>query len=247
MSGAERTQTWLLFACISLHLCFDGAAYRVHRNRHSDRFMGACVSAWYCISNNLDEDGRLIIKIRKRRIVLLFGLQIKMFSVVDFPDEESCEVIPTFWLTDGNHKTFYPQYKGTRFWKAVTTFETPKSCWKTHSCRVLYQTDLLTKAKSKKDGYQYLDTDEIQTGTEVIENKINKRKRFPNQRYASKSASEISSDEASLSSENDDKIEIEILFQRTSFNVEKKANLYLNQNLLNYRLVMIISKISIKK
>jgi len=63
-----------------------------------------------------------------------------MFSVVDFPNEDSCEVIPTSWLTNGNHKTFYPHYKGTRFWKAVTTFETPKSNWKTHSCRVLYQT-----------------------------------------------------------------------------------------------------------
>ncbi|XP_077279843.1 uncharacterized protein LOC143907157 isoform X1 [Temnothorax americanus] len=50
--------------------------------------------------------------------------------MLDFPEEETCEVIPTFWLTDGNHKTFYPQYKGTRFWKAVTTFETPKSYWK---------------------------------------------------------------------------------------------------------------------
>jgi len=55
-----------------------------------------------------------------------------MFSVVDFPNEDSCEVIPTSWLTDGNHKTFYPYYKGTRFWKAVT-----------HSCRVLYQTGKL--------------------------------------------------------------------------------------------------------
>ncbi|XP_070155222.1 uncharacterized protein [Polyergus mexicanus] len=124
-----------------------------------------------------------------------------MFSVVDFPDEESCEVIPTSWLTDGNHKTFYPQYKGTRFWKAVTTFETPKSCWKTHSCRVLYQ-----------------------TGTEVIENKINKRKRFPNQRYASKSASEISSDEASLSSENDDKIDRNRNFiSKNKFQCRKKS------------------------
>jgi len=60
-----------------------------------------------------------------------------MFSVVDFPDEETCEVIPTFWLTDGNNKTFYPQYKGTRFWKTV--FETPKFYWKAHSCRVLYK------------------------------------------------------------------------------------------------------------
>ncbi|XP_077279848.1 uncharacterized protein LOC143907157 isoform X5 [Temnothorax americanus] len=68
---------------------------------------------------------RLIIKIRKRRVVFLLN-----WIVVDFPEEETCEVIPTFWLTDGNHKTFYPQYKGTRFWKAVTTFETPKSYWK---------------------------------------------------------------------------------------------------------------------
>ncbi|XP_070152197.1 uncharacterized protein [Polyergus mexicanus] len=178
MSGAERTQTWLLFACISLHLCFDGAAYRVHRNRHSDRFMGACVSAWYCISNNLDEDGRLIIKIRKRRIVLLFGLQIKMFSVVDFPDEESCEVIPTFWLTDGNHKTFYPQYKGTRFWKAVTTFETPKSCWKTHSCRVLYQTDIDKEMSSHssvlKTAARVATTSEPRANTSLSEGQITK-------------------------------------------------------------------------
>lgn len=63
-----------------------------------------------------------------------------MFSVVDFPDEETCEVVPTSWLIDENRKTFYPQYKGTRFWKAVTTLETPKQSWKTHSCRLLYQT-----------------------------------------------------------------------------------------------------------
>ncbi|KYM93775.1 hypothetical protein ALC62_15619, partial [Cyphomyrmex costatus] len=77
------------------------------------------------------------------------------------------------WLTDGNRKTFYPEYKATRFWKAVTTFETPKSHWKTYSCRILYQTDILIKAKSKRDQYQYLDTDGIQTDTDVTENQTN--------------------------------------------------------------------------
>ncbi|KYN12731.1 hypothetical protein ALC57_15090, partial [Trachymyrmex cornetzi] len=95
---------------------------------------------------------------------------VNMFSVVDFPDEEACEVIPTSWLTDGNQKTFYPEYKATRFWKAVTTFETPKPHWKTHSY-------ILIKAKSKRDQYQYLDTDGIQTGTDVTENQT--RKLFP--------------------------------------------------------------------
>lgn len=44
---------------------------------------------------------------------------------------------------------------------------------------------------------------------EIIENRINKRKRFPNQRYADvlKSASERSSDEASSSNETDDEID----------------------------------------
>jgi len=70
---------------------------------------------------------------------LTFNVQATMFAVVDFSDEQTCEVVPTSWLTDENRKTFYPQYKGTRFWKAVTTLESPKS-WKTYSCRLLYQT-----------------------------------------------------------------------------------------------------------
>ncbi|EGI61661.1 hypothetical protein G5I_10069 [Acromyrmex echinatior] len=97
---------------------------------------------------------------------------INMFSVVVFPDEEACEVIPTSWLTDGNQKTFYPEYKATRFWKAVTTFEIPKSHWKT--CRICIK-DILIKAKSKRDQYHilYLDTDGIQTDTDITENQTN--------------------------------------------------------------------------
>jgi len=76
---------------------------------------------------------------------------------------------------------------------------------------------------------------QLQTGTEIIENQVNKRKHVPNPSYISNSASEVLSEETSLSSENDDN-EINKnpnYISKDKFQGSKRKNLYLNQNLLN--------------
>lgn len=42
-----------------------------------------------------------------------------MFSLLDFSDEKTCEVVPTNWLTDENRKTYYPPYKEPDFGKQL--------------------------------------------------------------------------------------------------------------------------------
>jgi len=79
---------------------------------------------------------------------------------------------------------------------------------------------------------------------------INKRKRVPNPRYISNSASEVS-EETSLSSENDDnKInENRNYISKDQFQSSKRKNFYLNQNLLNlpYQLIIMIAKVNYMK
>lgn len=67
----------------------------------------------------------------------------KSFAVVEFPEEDSVEVVSVKWLINDNLSCYWPSAIGTRLKRLITNHADPQShldstiIWNLYQCRLL--------------------------------------------------------------------------------------------------------------
>ncbi|CAL8129168.1 unnamed protein product [Orchesella dallaii] len=71
------------------------------------------------------------------------------YAIVEFPKENSCQAIPTAWLTNNNKSCLYPRLPTFKLTDAVKKRITPAESWDTFDVWILTFTDTYEKARRK--------------------------------------------------------------------------------------------------
>ncbi|CAL8130827.1 unnamed protein product [Orchesella dallaii] len=95
------------------------------------------------------------------------------YAVVEFPDEGSCDVIPTSWLTKNNTHCRYPKLPSFKITKYVRNrIAPPKDLddkrWEEHKVRVLLYTDSYEKGRTKANYAEYRSHVESETDNDRL-------------------------------------------------------------------------------
>lgn len=75
-----------------------------------------------------------------KALLLYVSYSLQMYSVIEFLDENSVEVVPSSWIvsTAREKLCFWPCFKGKPLSNAILELMTPDlSTWKAHPCRVV--------------------------------------------------------------------------------------------------------------
>lgn len=68
-------------------------------------------------------------------------VKLDMFSVVEFPEEETVEVVSSKWLGNENRACYWPNSIGNKLKKLLTAHADPNSttgvAWSIHNCRLM--------------------------------------------------------------------------------------------------------------